>query len=189
MHQSHADGDQKPHWLVVQNAYSVETSRSASLHTARCSCLPGMADPHSGGGAPSTMRKAGDGPRSTRPWEQHASLGGSHPFRAPAHWPSSRTPTTSNDIEACGRADLPRCNQISRTIGRRASGVGPQSAFTSHPVTVSLPTAPPNSAASARRTRRSTTPRRYRRTLQYRPRRFHYQTLVHQLRRSLTPSM
>jgi hypothetical protein len=78
-------------------------------------------------------------------------------------WPSSRTlMTTSNDIEVALRSSRTRTtvpSRISRTIGSSASErafQASQSAFTFRHtrLTVSLPTAPPNSAASARRTRR-----------------------------------
>ena len=77
-------------------------------------------------------------------------------------WPSSRTPiTTSSEIEVAFRSrrtftTVP--SRIRRTIGSLASDrvfQASQSVFTFRQtrLTVSLPAAPPNSAASARRTK------------------------------------
>ena len=84
-------------------------------------------------------------------------------------WPSARTPmTTSSEIEVALRSSRTRTtvpSRISRTIGSSASErafQASQSLFTLRHtrLTVSLPTAPPNSAASARRTRRVLVPAR-----------------------------
>jgi hypothetical protein len=77
-------------------------------------------------------------------------------------WPSARTPrTTSSEIEVALRSSRTRTtvpSRIRRTIGSSASErvfQASQSLFTLRQVrlTVSLPTVPPNKAASARRTR------------------------------------
>ena len=78
-------------------------------------------------------------------------------------WPSSRTPrTTSSEMEVALRSSRTRTtvpSRIRRTIGSSVSErvfQESQSLFTLRQVrlTVSLPTVPPNKAASARRTRR-----------------------------------
>jgi hypothetical protein len=85
-------------------------------------------------------------------------------------WPSSRMPiTTRSEIEVAFLSSRTRTtvpSRISRTIGSSASErwfQACQSACTLRQtrLTVSLPTPPPNKAASARRTRRVLVPDRY----------------------------
>src|SRR5204862_653021 len=89
--------------------------------------------------------------------------------RATSSWLSSRTPrTTSSEMEVALRSSRTRTtvpSRISRTIGSSASERAfhaSQSLFTLRQtrLTVSLPTAPPNRQASARRTRRVLVPAR-----------------------------
>src|SRR5713226_6641260 len=84
-------------------------------------------------------------------------------------WPSSRTPsTTSSEIDVAFLSSRTRTtvpSRIKRTIGSSASErlfhVSQSPCTFRHTrLTVSLPTAPPNSAASARRTRRVLVPDR-----------------------------
>src|SRR5260370_27199492 len=82
-------------------------------------------------------------------------------------WPSSRTPsTTRSEIDVAFLSSRTRTtvpSRIKRTIGSSASerlfhtSQSPCT-FRHTPLTVSLPTAPPNSAASALRTRRVAVP-------------------------------
>src|SRR4051812_19009944 len=85
-------------------------------------------------------------------------------------WPSSRMPmTTSSEMEVALRSSRTRTtvpSRINRTIGSSARErwfQACQSVCTLRQtrLTVSLPTAPPNRAASARRTRRVLVPARY----------------------------
>src|ERR1700719_1818452 len=82
-------------------------------------------------------------------------------------WPSCRTPSaTSSEMDVAFRSSRTRTtvpSRINRTIGSSASErpfQASQSPFTLRQprLTVSFPTAPPNKAASARRTRRVLVP-------------------------------
>src|SRR5258708_10276902 len=121
-------------------------------------------------GAPSTMRNWGR--RSSRLMRSSRTVRQAPVLSPPmlliastTFWPSSRTPmTTRSEIEVALRSSRTRVpSRMSRTIGSSANERvfhASQSFFTLRQVrlTVSLPTAPPNRAASARRTRRVLVP-------------------------------